>query len=362
MGILKTIFREKNISRINYDEFWTWFQKQSSVFFQVVSEHRNIEKEFFDKLAPKLNQLKEGIFYLTGMMDESTAELIFTSDGQIENFVFIEDLVKTAPVIKGWKFTAHKPALSISDVNIEMGGYKFTRENIYFYPNDSAEFPDQIDITVVHDDWNQRNHQAIANGTYIFLDNFLGELNFATTIDSIRIAGRDDTQKELIPIAKLKDYLIWRQKEFIEKYDGVSHNTADDKFAGFEAKLENGNALLAVMNTNLLEWENKASHPWILNIEIPYQGQKTSGMPDEVTYQLMDDIESEISDDLRDIDGYLNVGRQTAESVREVYFACKDFRKPSKILYKIQQKYSAKIRVNYTIYKDKYWQTFSRFL
>ena len=35
-------------------------------------------------------------------------------------------------------------------------------------------------------------------------------------------------KKELIPIEKLKDFLIWRQKEFIEKYEGTRRNTIDD--------------------------------------------------------------------------------------------------------------------------------------
>ena len=35
----------------------------------------------------------------------------------------------------------------------------------------------------------------------------------------------------------------------------------------YEAKLDNGNMLIATINTALLDWENKASHPWIMNIE-----------------------------------------------------------------------------------------------
>ncbi len=53
--------------------------------------------------------------------------------------------------------------------------------------------------------------------------------------------------------------------------------------------------------------------------------------------------------------------RQTAKGEREIYFACKDFRKPSKVFYQIQQNHSDNFEINYTIYKDKYWQTFERF-
>ena len=65
--------------------------------------------------------------------------------------------------------------------------------------------------------------------------------------------------------------------------------------------------------------------------------------------------------ELKDVDGYLNIGRQTANGEREIYFACKDFRKPSKIFFKIQTNYSNSFEIDYDIYKDKYWQSFNRF-
>lgn len=84
-------------------------------------------------------------------------------------------------------------------------------------------------------------------------------------------------------------------------------------------------------------------------------------MPDENTYELLNDFEEQIMVELKDFDGYLNVGRQTADNSREIYFACKDFRKPSKVLYNLTQQYSEKLNLNYDIYKDKYWQSFEQF-
>src|SRR5690606_13748240 len=118
------------------------------------------------------------------------------------------------------KFTALKPALAIKDVSIEMAGFKFNGENLHFYANDHFDYPDEIDITIVHDDCNEENKSTITNGVYIFLDNYLGEFDFAVNIDNLKVVCRDEAEKELIAIDKLKDYLKWRQKEFIEKYEG----------------------------------------------------------------------------------------------------------------------------------------------
>jgi len=361
MDFLKNILGTKEETIKSYEDFWNWFQINEKYFYKIVKQKGNIEKDFFEKLSSKLNEVKDGFYYLTGMFDENTVELIFSAEGEIKNIVFVEELVNSAPKIDGWRFTALKPALEIVDVNITMQSFEFNSENISFYSNDYSNYPDEIDITVIHNDINETNKTTVTNGTYIFLDNYLGELNFSTTIDTLTIISKDNAQKELIPIEKLKAFLDWRQKEFFEKYVGLRHDTENDNYSGLEAQLESGNTLVAVINTDLLEWDSKASHPWILNIEIKYDGKNNNGMPDNKTYKFLNKIENEIMEELKDFEGYLNIGRQTADNCREIYFACKDFRKPSKVLHKIEQMYLGKIDLSYNIYKDKYWQSFNRF-
>ena len=362
MSLLKNLFGKKEESIKSNEDFWNWFEKNEKQFFDVVKQDKNIEKGFFDKLSPKLNELKEGFFYLTGMLNDDTVELIITADGNLKNIAFVEDLINSAPKIEAWRFTAHKPEMDIQDVNIRMDGFTFGRKNINFYYSEYRDYPDEIDITVAHDDFSEENKTTITNGVYIFLDNYLGELNAVTTIDSLKVIGKAEAQKDLIPIEKLKDFLLWRQKEFIEKYEGTRYNTENDAHACFESELENANVLLAIVDTDLLDWENKASHPWILCITIKYDGENTKGMPDDETYKLLDEIQNKIMDELKDSEGYLNIGRQTANGEREIYFACKDFRKPSKILYQVQRNYADKIEIDYSLYKDKYWQSFNRFV
>lgn len=360
MGLLQNIFGSRAIQ--SNEDFWNWFKKHEKRFFKVVKKGDRIEPDFFTKISPKLRELKDGYYYLTGMLEDGTAELIITADGLIRNFVFVEELVKDAPVIPGWKFTAHKPALNIDEVGITMAGQTFSHSNLKFYATDYPAYPDEIDITVVHDDLDSSNENDIVNGTYIFLDNILGEVNFATTIDSLNVIARDEAQSELVPIKKLKDYLIWREKEFIEKYEGVWHSTEEDVYSAFEATLEGGQPLLAVINMDLLNWDRKASHPWILRVAIRFgPPDVNNGMPDEDAYKMLDEIEDKIQSVLKDTDGYLNIGRQTAEGVRDIYFACKDFRKPSKLIYSLAREYRPRLDMTYEIYKDKYWQSFNRF-
>ncbi len=362
MSFFKSVLHLKHQPVKSYTEFWNWFLKKEQKFYKVVKERGNIDKVFFSRLAPKLNELKEGIWFLTGMCDEDTVELVLTADGVIKNIVFVEELVQSAPKIKNWKITALKQPVGSNQFGIEIGGYTFDDTTMSFVSNIHESMPDEIDITITHKDFNEEHRTVITNGVYLALDNSLGELNSITAIDNINIINPAETKEELIPLRKLKDFLIWRQKEFIEKYDGFRHDTQKANYSSFEATTNKGLPLLAIINTDLLSWENKPSHPWISVINIEYDGQNNNGMPNTTTYELLNAIEDKIVLDLKDSDGYLNIGRQTVDSTRTIYFACIEFRKPSKILHDIKTYYKDRINIEFDIYKDKYWQSFDRFM
>lgn len=359
------MFKSNKKTIKSYADFWTWFLKHERKFYQVVKSSTDgeyISRHFFEKIEPKLSEINEGIFYLAGMLDKNTVELVLTPEGVVENIVFVEELVSSAPKIKGWKFTALKPVVDIKNLSLEMAGIEFNKENISFYSNEDHKYPDEIDITLVHNDFSEANEDTVTNGSYIFLDNLLGELNFVTIIDDLNIIHPSQAKKELVPIEKLNSFLNWRQKEFIEKYEGKKSVIEDAKYSILKGESKNGEIIIASINTVLLKWDSKASHPWIMKIEIEYDGSKNNGLPDKETKELLDEIEDEISKDLKDFEGYLNVGRQMGLNNRKIYFACKEFRKPSKVLFSISKMYSSKIKVDYTVYKDKYWITFNKYI
>ncbi|PXY43354.1 DUF695 domain-containing protein [Flavobacterium hydrophilum] len=357
MSFLSKMLGKKESLINSYNDFWNWFLKHEKEFFKVVQNGINIDQDFFKKLSPKLDEIHDEIYFLAGMFDEHTAELILTPDGAIRNVFLVEELVAAAPEIKGWKFTALKPSSDINDVSISMGDFEFNSDNLKFYPNLHKDYPDEIDLTIVYDDFIEDEKAMQTNGIYIFLDNFLGELHSITLIDSLKVVSENDISEELIPIEKLKDYLIWREKEFVEKYEGVRHDTENDNYSSLEAKTKDGEVVLAIVNSDLIHWDKKASHPWVVSIEIPFDGSNNNGIPDNETYQLLNEIEDEIMFELKDLDGYLNVGRETSSGKREIHFACKEFRKPPKVLNEIIKKYN-QFEVSYEIYKDKYWQSF----
>lgn len=350
----------------SYAAFWHWFAQHERAFFQAVEDFHSsndqscIEKHFFAPLSSALDTIKKDLGFLTGMLDDTTVELVVSAEGAIEKIAFVEELIQAAPVLVGWKFTALKTGMDKHTI-MEMGGYKFTTDTISFYANEDAAHPDKIDLTVVHRDLTKNNHRVIQHGTLLFLENYLGELAFATLIDQTTVIRKHKAQQKLNAIEELNDYLLRRQQAFIEKYNGRRHSTNEDSYAAFKVALAKGHRSLAVMNTALLAWDEKVSHPWILVVGVQFDGILRNGMHNLKTYELLRQLEGDIRAELSDDEGYLNIGRQLGDGSCKVYYACHDFRKPSKVLHQLQVRYTDMLDVTYEIYKDKYWQSFEQY-
>jgi len=363
MGLFDKVFgkkEEKSDAEIHtYQDFWNWFLTKEKEFHQIVRNRTHIETVFFDLMSSQLRKINEGFYFLAGMTDDETVELIITAEGEIKNIVFAEEIVAAAPNVKNWKFTALKPEMNL-DSGISMDGHEFTTENIHFYANEIDGYPDEIDITFVYDHLTIDNKNSVITGVCIFLDNFLGELNFATQIDTFSVIGKDEIKSDLIPITKLKDYLQWREREFTEKYKDVKDFSEEDAYTVLEAVLNNGMPLIATMNTTSLKYDAKASYPWISVLKIQYNGDGNNGLPQNEDYENLNMIEETAFQNLKNDNGNLYIGRESADGVREIYFASKDFRSVSKILQKII-KDNPKYKMSLEIYKDKYWQSFERY-
>lgn len=361
MKFLKSLFIKKQTIINTYDDFWEWFTFNEKKFFRVVKYKGPINRILFHPLSENLNQIKAGFYFLVGMCEDDKAELIITVDGVVKNLVFAEELVKAAPKIMHWKITALKQPQDIKNVQIEMEKFVFDQNTIAFYPNTHKDMPDEIDITLTHQNFSEEHKSIINNGTFLALDYYLGEVNSVTSIDNINIINPVQAKEKTIPFERLKSYLVWREKECIEKFENLRWNSDNDKYSTLEAMLKNGMPLIATINKAVLDWDYKASHPWMAEIEIHYDGNNNNGLPDKPTYDKMANIEKKINDNLKLKDGYICIGRETADSLRLVYYACVEFRIPSKVLHEVSAFCPENLKFEYNIFKDKYWQCLKRF-
>jgi len=338
-------------------DFWIWFKKHERNFFKVLQEKGDIQGQFINPLANRLAKVRDGYFFLAGM-NKGTAELIFTADGKIKNIPFVEDLVASAPAIPGWTFIASKPASLTETQSIGMGGFCFDCNSLFFYANEDPAYPDKISITVVHDQYTPEHREQIFMGIYTFLDNYLGELKSVTVIDSVEVAGKDDAEKVLIPIHKLKAYIDWREKEFVDKYDGVIYDKAKDNYSLLSGEDNKGVPMLLVINTGAMHYAHPSSYPWILEFIMKYN--ERDGLPENKTLAFMEEIEEEVRALIPDND-FLDIGRETSGNNRSIYFASREFRAMARAADTISNKYANKMEIEWDVYKDKYWQSLDAF-
>lgn len=368
MGFLKNLFGAKDepntidsVRITTKEEFWSWFQTREREFAASIrtKELENMQRTIFGPLSDKLAQLRDGIYFQMGMADDDTAELVLTPEGNPKNIAFVEELIAAAPSIPGWLFTALKsPSPGTA---IRMNGLVFDTDTLKFYPNDHDDMPDLVDITIVHDEFGGGSDDTIKSGAFLFLDNYLGELDFLTKIDHVSFSSPADAAKDLIPIDALPNFLDTREALFTEKYDGVRIFTENDTYSAMEGELGDGMPLVATVNADLMNWDAKASHPWMLRVTILYWGSQTRGLPNDETADELNAIEDSITAQLRDQDGYLNIGRDAANNERTIYFACIEFRNASKVLDRVIKDYRGKLSINYEISHDKYWQAVDHF-
>ncbi len=363
MGLFSKLFSKKTETDSFLDDqdpvqvFWSWFKGNEQYFFDVVKTQDNIEANFIHVLSEQLYRVDQNIFTLVGMTAEDKAELILTPDGHIPTIAFIEEMIAKAPALSNWTFTALKPAFDLKDKGIRMNNYTFSEENLSFIADQDPVYPDLISIGIIHPELNAENREQIVSGVFLFLDNYLGEYDFITKIDHVEILDPELYQEDRIPIDKLKSYLIWREKEFVEKYEStMRYDESNSLYSTLEGTLGDGKPLLAVMNMDLLNWDERMSAPWMIRVEFYYTAPNESGMPSSEDFEKMNQVEDEILEKLDASKGVLYIGRQTGDGIREVYLACKDFKKPSAILRTIAKKHESSVEMKYFIFKDKYWQ------
>ena len=365
MNFLKKLLTKKTAVATD-QPFWEWFGENETESFLAIKskDSHRINDRFLKAIMPRLQAVCENLYCEVGMYDDTQAELVISAQGDVKSFVFAEELVNQAPSFSRWKIVALKPALGVHNNSIHIGGYVFNCQNFGFFYDDDPQYPDEVFLSFVYPDFTQENKEVVTQGVFLLLETVLGERDAAVLIDQATVKGPSPDDKELISMEKLIEFLNWKEKEFVEKYQGVRHATEHDNYSGLEGEDEDGLPSIGLVNQDLLAWDAKASHPWMLVIGIDYtktKGAGSNGMPDEKHYQSMNELEEALIRQLPDSAGFLSLGRETYKGKTTLYMACKEYRLASKATHDLLQRYKDQLACSYDIYKDKYWRTMEKF-
>jgi hypothetical protein len=359
MSITDKLF-DKTGEAYTPEMFWKWFTDNRQRFDQVIESNAADAPERLNEIVDELKKYDPWFKGLIGRYDETTSELIITADGDIALFLKVEQFIASAPELKDWRFTAHKPPLGFDGISIEMYGKKFDETTVHFYPVTDEGYPDLVSVVFTHNAYNEAEDEDFQTAGGIYVQNALGELNTATQLDHYEIGPEPEDKSALIPVVKLNDYVTWREKEFVEKYDSAAIGFPEELFNVIEGQDSEGNLMRAMVMAGYEDWEYKPVFCWWVRIEMEYEGAG-NGLPDKTTLQILHDIEEKAVDLLTIGPNIIYTGSKTFKGCRTVYFYAKDYREPSRLLYSFCESQENNIKLGFFIEKDKYWQNMEEF-
>ncbi len=351
----------------NPKNFWKWVRSNKAALENVFGKGLGDKKQTNAVIEQSVKLLHESLgVYLEYKADnENQFHFILTANESAEGFFFVEQAIDCAPKWKNWSFKAFCPPVG-TKLEMKVMKYLATEEKLNFYANENPNFPDDINITILYDDYEEKGAEPIRLLIEKYLSFALGEYIYTTVIDRFTIIHTKDAKKELIPLNKLQSYLKWRQSEFIEKYETMWYGETSNYYHEIIANYEDGKkAMYAMLNTAAINWYDRASHPWLFIFQIQYDRTGVDGAePTNEQKKEFTAIHEDLKSVCRTEEGFVSIGKQimyNKENFLSLLFGCKDYRLAAQIGEMMKIKYGITLPIRYVVRKDKYWQHFAQF-
>lgn len=360
MAGVSKYFKQQGATQQAITAFWQWFVANESRFRAIEKNDSSQALLFLEELIQQLQPYNPWLKALAGPYNSDSYELIITADGDVALFCKVEELVNAAPVVAHWVFTAHKPPLGFEGVSIDLYDLAFSETTTSFYPVIEENCPDEVSIVLTHADYNHEMDEHFQAGGMIYLENGLGEVNTATKIDQYEVGPVPAAGSgiEIIPITKLADYLNWREKEFIEKYESVPAEKPDI-FHIFEAEDKDGKLILITVNMDCRFWDKKPSFSWLLQVNITYTGNE-AGFPSEAQLIALQTLEEEIINLLPAAQSIF-AGNKTYDNCRNIFIYINEYATPAILLNRYIETKATEMEIVFFVRRDKYWRNMEQY-
>lgn len=355
MAGISKYYRKEGAMQQTATAFWQWFGENEHRFRKLEKNDSDQALSFLEELIQQMQPYNPYLKALAGPDSNGNFELIITSDGDIALFSTVEELINAAPPVPNWVFTAHKPALGFDGISIDLYGLQFSTETTSFYPLVLNDYPDEVNIVLTHNGYTKDMDDHFQAGGMIYLENGLGEMYTATRIDNYETGPVPDAGQgiELIPIAKLNEYLNWREKEFVEKYETVPADIPDT-YHLLEAEDKEGKKMLLTVNMDCRYWDKKPAFSWLLQVNINFTGD-AAGFPSEEQLIALQTLEEEIFS-LLPVDRTILAGNKTYDNCRNIYFYVSEYKTTAVLLNRFIESKATAYEIIFFIRRDKYWR------
>lgn len=197
--------------------FWNWFQDNNQTFQNFFNESPKNQKQISHSIKHRLGFYCKELDYIIVFPKKPNqkTELIITANENPEYFSHVTELIKHAPALKHWKFTAFiQPTENINKIIDSLDEpYVFQEitiktSEIKFLSLVYDEKTKKLDIRVylknynIHCDtktWNQ--------AIYIIMQDLLGEKASYQNINFVQLVQLPNTTVELIELYEFQFYI-----------------------------------------------------------------------------------------------------------------------------------------------------------
>lgn len=189
--------------------FWAWFNDHR----EVISRLESPEDPLWDEALGVLKKVDEGLWFEMSEPDGGVRDLVITAEGNEELFPLAEAVVRAAPKIAGWTFTALKPAMGF-EFTTEYEGIELDPASMWFIPLESEEDPDSVGVEIAIPGYDAESHRIYANAVLVILETGLGERAVAElAVVDVAEPPEDPEAAGYIELPELADFLEWRKKK-----------------------------------------------------------------------------------------------------------------------------------------------------
>jgi len=181
--------------------FWESFRRLEA---RLVEEGHDLGVAY-DMLLEDVQKIEPGLF-LEICPEGEPKEFIVTAEGKKELFPIVEEIVRAAPKMDGWKFLALKPRLGFP-VKIQWEAVEVRIKDVTFKPIPHPDHTLSLELFVK--DLRPEDAEDAHNALLRALDHGLGERAFAEQIQGTQVAPTPGWLRAagLIPLTELEGYL-----------------------------------------------------------------------------------------------------------------------------------------------------------